>query len=104
MKKIVCSFLLLLSSTLLFAEADKGVVCLKVRGCDYMIVCTNNYYAVVEDYYDNCEEGDVLIADFKSYGFRDAYNLTRSKSVRVYIEDWEYSENSAVSKWKNKCR
>jgi hypothetical protein len=82
----------------------KGVVCLKIDACDMMIVClTNGNYSVCEDYYDKCEEDDVLVGEFQGYGFKDVFNLTRDKSCRVYIEDWETSEESALEELKEEC-
>lgn len=87
------------------SDSIKGVVCLKIAKCDYMIVCLKNgNYSVVEDYYDKCDEGDVLVGEFQSYGFKDAYNITKDKTCRVYIEDWEYNEKTAIEKYKKKCK
>ncbi len=82
----------------------KGIVCLKIDACDMMIVCLKNgNYSVCEDYYDKCEEDDILVGEFQSYGFKDVYNITRDKSCRVYIEDWETSEESALEELKEEC-
>lgn len=107
--------LLLLALSFLFFNFDwkkdksqtdtlKGIVCLKIDACDMMIVCLKNgNYSVCEDYYDKCEEEDVLVGEFQSYGFKDVYNVTRDKSCRVYIEDWETSEESALEELKEEC-
>lgn len=83
----------------------KGVVCFKIGACEHMIVCLKDgNYSVVQDYYDKCEEEDLLIGEFKSFGWKDVYNLTKDKTVRVYVEDWEYSEESAIEEWKEHCK
>lgn len=87
-----------------FAGNEKGVVCLKIRGCDYIVVCLQSgYYTITEDSWDKCEEGDVLVGDFKSYGYKEVYNLTKDKNMKLYNDDYYYSEKMAVEKWKNKC-
>lgn len=83
----------------------KGAVCFKIDACEHMIVCLKDgNYSIVQDYYDKCEEDDLLVGDFKSYGWKDAYNLTQDKSIRVYVEDWEYSQESAIEEWKEHCK
>jgi len=43
-----------------------------------MIICLEDYdYSIAEDYYDNAEEGDVLIGEFKTYGFEDVICIIR---------------------------
>lgn len=83
----------------------KGAVCFKIGSCEHMIVCLKDgNYSIVQDYYDKCDEEDVLIGEFKSYGWKDAYNLTKDITVRIYVEDWEYSEDSAIEEWKEHCK
>lgn len=110
MKKLLFLFVFVIISVS-FTKSEtkiasmKGVVCLKIGKCGYMIVCLQNgNYSVVEDYYDKCAEGDVLIGEFQAYGFRDAYNITRDKNCRIYIDTWESNEKTAMEKYKKKCK
>jgi hypothetical protein len=99
---------LLLSSFLIeskLGEQLKGVVCFKINSCDHLIVCLKDgNYSIIEDSYDLCDEEDVLVGEFKSYGFKNVYNLTKDKNVKVYIQDWEYSEENAIDEWKVQCK
>src|SRR5688572_24236575 len=97
---IICSF----TQNITTKDSHKGAVCFKVGACDYMIVCLKNgNYSVCQDYFDKCDEGDILVGEFQSYGFTDAYNLTKDDECRIYVEDWEVSNESAMDEWKEEC-
>jgi|JI6StandDraft_1071083.scaffolds.fasta_scaffold1179755_1 hypothetical protein len=84
--------------------AIKCVVVLHPSGCDYFICATADDYLVLEWYGGNDpDKGDLLVGNFNSYGFVDGYNLTQEKSLKVWVEDYWLSKESAIEKFKDKC-
>ncbi|AFM03743.1 hypothetical protein Fleli_1311 [Bernardetia litoralis DSM 6794] len=83
---------------------QNGTVCLKTSNCDYMIICLDNgYYSLTKDYHDICQEGDLILGKFTDNNFEEAYNFTRSRTIRIYVEATDNIENNAVEKWNEKC-
>lgn len=48
-------------------------------------------------------KGDIIVGDFKSYGFRDIYNLTTHSELRVWVEDYWLSGDEAMEKYFEEC-
>lgn len=89
------------------ADPDKATVVYNKSGCrDRYVVETSAGYAIVEWYGGNDpSEGDVLVGEINSYGFKDLHNETRDRSTRVWIEDYALSKSSLQSKFFEKfCR
>lgn len=92
--KFICSFALVAPSILL---AIKGEILLE-KG-DYYVVDTGINCSVVEWYGGSLlSEGDELVGDLESYGFKDIFNLTRKNESRVYIEDYLLDEDEAIER------
>jgi hypothetical protein len=67
----------------------RGVVTHKVGACDYFLVETAMGFDLLEWYGGNDpDEGDVLVGDFESYGFKNIYNTTAKSELRVWVEDF----------------
>ena len=50
-------------------------------------------YALLEWYGgSDPDEGDIIVGDFESYGFKDIYNLTADSELRVWVEDYWLSK------------
>jgi hypothetical protein len=86
------------------AYAAKGVVVYKKGLCDYFIVETNLGYALLEWYggYDP-DEGDIIVGDFESYGFKEVYDLTTDTETHVWVEDYWLTRSSAIEQYFDKC-
>lgn len=86
------------------AFAAKGEVVYKKSGCDYFIVETNMGYALLEWYGGSePEEGDIIVGDFESYGFKDIYNLTTDSELRVWVEDYWLSKEDVLEQYFEYC-
>lgn len=97
-----------LASCLVFplgdAAAAKGVVVAYPPGCDYYVVESNTGYALLEWYGgSDPNEGDTLVGDFESYGFKTLYNLTADNETRVWVEDYFLSQGSVVEQIREQC-
>lgn len=84
-----------------YAESKKGVVVYNKGGCkSRYVVETNLGYTILEWYGGNDpSEGDVLVGDIDSYGFKDLYNTTKDVSTRVYVEDYMLSKSRLTEKF-----
>lgn len=86
------------------AIAAKGAVAYKKSGCDYFIAETVSGYVLLEWYGGNDpDEGDIIVGNFESYGFKDIYNLTADSELRVWVEDYMLSKSSVIEKYFDKC-
>jgi hypothetical protein len=83
------------------ASSKKGVVVYNKSGCkSRYVVETNMGYAILEWYGgNNPREGDVIVGDIDSYGFKNLYNVTRDVSLRVYVEDYMLGKHSLTAKF-----
>ena len=56
--------------------------------------------------YTYMDKGDIICGNVRSYSFKDVYNKTRDKSMRIYIEDYDLSKQRCTqwitdhNKWK----
>lgn len=72
-----------------------------------------NYYVIEDPYGDYTliewyggitpDNGEIMIGELHSYGFKDLYNISRDNSMHVYIDDWMLSEDKAKEKLIDKC-
>ena len=76
-------------------SADKGEVVYEKN--DYYIVDIGYSYTLIE-WYGGClpSEGDILVGNLKSYGFKDIYNVSKEREMRAYIEDYLLSKEDAI--------
>jgi hypothetical protein len=49
-------------------------------------------------------EGESIVGQIRSYGFKDVFYPDSSSSGRVYVDDYMLSKSSAIEKLKDKCR
>lgn len=78
------------------AFAAKGEVTKRVSCCDYLLVETNKGFALLESYGGNDpDEGDKLVGNFESYGFKQIRNDTADRELKAWVEDYWLSEDDA---------
>lgn len=86
------------------AYAAKGEVVYKKSGCDYFLVETSRGFTLMEWYGGNDpDEGDILVGNFESYGFKDIYNLSHESELRVYVEDYALDRDDAIEQYFEEC-
>lgn len=97
MRKVIALYAfvaLLLAASPAFAA--KGEVTKRVSGCDYFLVETNKGFALLESYGGNDpDEGDKLVGNFESYGFKRIRNDTADRELKAWVEDYWLSEDDA---------
>lgn len=77
--------------------ADKGEIVFE-KG-DHYVVDTGRGCSVVEWYGGGISsESDKVVGDLNSYGFKDIYNQTTGKEIRVYIDDYFLNEDDAIER------
>ena len=86
------------------AEADSGTVVYKQGGCDYFVVETSSGFDVLEWYggYDP-DKGDLLVGKFHEYGMKEIYDQTSDSSLKIWVEDYDLSKESALEKMVDEC-
>jgi len=86
----------------------KGVVAYSTRtGCDYFIVATSSGYSLLQLWGFTVfepQEGDIIVGELESYGFKTVINLTRNVTYRVWVEDFWLSAERVAEKYLRKCR
>ena len=86
------------------SKAARGFVVLRNSRCDYFVVETLLGYDLLEWYGGNDPaRGDELVGSFEEYGFHDIYNITAGQELRVWVEDYWLSEDSAIEEFYDKC-
>lgn len=86
---------LLLLFTTFSLHAVKGEIV--VEKGDYYLVETSSGYTVMERYHGAfAYEGDKVVGNLNSYGFKDIYDVTKGSELRVYIEDYSLDEEDAM--------
>ncbi|HEV2549583.1 MAG TPA: hypothetical protein VGU20_19865 [Stellaceae bacterium] len=84
------------------AMAERGVVALKVSGCDYYLIYTNSGYVLVEGYGGHDPwKGEAVAGAFNSYGMKTVF--FGSGAGRIYIEEYWLSADAAVEQLSDKC-
>jgi hypothetical protein len=96
--------LLMAIPSVAYADAVKGIVVFD-KGCGSRIIIeTRLGYILAEWYGGNLPaEGDVLVGELNSYGFKDIYNLTSDASSRLYIDDYMMSRSRVTERLRDKC-
>jgi len=95
MKKIILCLNLIFAFFSTSLSAAKGEVMIE-KG-DYFVVDTDNGYTVMERRSGGLiNEGDKIVGNLNSYGFKDVYNLSNGNESRVYIEDYRMDEEKAI--------
>jgi len=89
------------------ATAVAGKVVYTKLGCDYYVVSDTSGYDLLEWYGGRIPvDGDVLVGDIHSYGFKDLYaipTLGNVQSSRAWIEDYFLTADSVAQKFIDKC-
>lgn len=64
---------------------------------DYYIIDTGSSYTLMEWYGGGVlYQGNNIVGDLNSYGFKEIYNTTRGCETRVYIENYLLDEEDAI--------
>lgn len=83
----------------------RGTVCFKSLGCDYVVVCLDDgTYVLVDDYFNDSQEGDIIEGRLKTQGYDDAFNVTRDELIKIYVEKLDFSREIATEEWQKACR
>jgi hypothetical protein len=99
---VILFFAAILLPTL--ANAAKGVVVYNKPGCSYYIVETNLGYALLQWFGGNYpREGNALVGDFESYGFKDIYNITADAETRVWVQEYWLSKEDVIARYFENC-
>lgn len=83
----------------------KCAVVFHPSGCDYFICVTAQDDFILMEWYggNDPEKGDILYGDFQSYGFKNGFNITKKKKMRVWLEDYMLSKDDALEKYSEQC-
>lgn len=83
----------------------KGTSLGEFSTCDYYLIEDSlGDYSLVEWYGGiTPDNGDRVVGELHSYGFKDIYNISRDNSTHVWIDDWMLSQDSAAEKLIDKC-
>jgi hypothetical protein len=108
MFRVIAASLIVSAVQLLFlvasAKAETGVVALRVSGCDYYLIETNQGYTVVEWYGGHDpSRGEPVIGSFNSYGMKTIFFGQGREEGRVWIDDYWLSEDDALEKISDQC-
>jgi hypothetical protein len=92
------------AATITSANADTGVVVLRVSGCDYYVISATGGFVIAEWYggYDP-DKGDVVIGSFISYGMKTLFFQHGQAESRAYIEDYWLGQDETLEKMSDKC-
>jgi hypothetical protein len=87
------------------SEPTKCLVVFRPEGCDYFMCMTPGKDYIVMEWYggNDPDKGDVLYGSFEDFGFKNGYNLTQKKKLRVWIEDYMLSKSDAIDKLLEHC-
>ncbi len=103
------TFLFALTTLLGTASAGTpkvGVVVGVVAGCDHFVVGDSlGSYAVLQDFYGKgVNKGDTVVGDFNSFGFKDLAVGNSGRTLRVWVDNYWMSAQSAADRISEKCR
>jgi hypothetical protein len=84
--------------------AETGVVALRVSGCDYYLIRTNNGYVVAEWYGDyDPSKGDFVAGALSQYGMKTLFFGAGHEEGQTYIEDFWLDGDNAVEQLSDQC-
>jgi hypothetical protein len=81
-------------------------VVFKRSGCrDYFLADGDSGGIYLLEWYGGYDpkEGDAIIGEIQSYGFKDVFYPNTGSSGRVYVDDYMLSRSSAIEKLRKKC-
>ena len=89
------------------ANAQAGVrVIFKKSGCrSYFLADGDSGGIYLLEWYGGYDpdEGDEIVGNIKSYGFKDVFYPKRNRTGRVYVDDYMLSRSRATEKIRGKC-
>lgn len=106
MKRFAVALFILLPLSIANAYGSiKGTSLGEFSSCDYYLIEDSSGSYTLAEWYggSTAYEGNVLVGELHSYGFKDLYNITRDTNTRVWIEDYLLSEDSAAEKLIDEC-
>ena len=84
------------------------VVVQELRSDYWVGYIENRGYVIFEQYgYTYIDKGDIICGDIRSYNFHDAYNNTKNKSIRIYVDEYDMTKDRCIEwitdhdKWKD---
>jgi hypothetical protein len=95
----------LLASFSLSALAEKAEIVLYKSGCrSYFVADGPRGFYLLEWYggYDP-SEGDVIVGEIGSYGFKNVYYPRQDREGRIYVDDYLLSKDRVIEKYREKC-
>ena len=93
-----------LSSMALPAFAARAEVSHRISGCDWFLAEDASGFVLMEWYGGNDpDKGDSLVGELHSFGMKTIFNLRSDSEVRVWIEDFMLSKESALEGLYEKC-
>jgi hypothetical protein len=105
MPRVFC-VLVFLGLVPIAAVADEAEVVLVTTQCqDYFVVDTGgSRYALLEWYAgDRLDKGDKLTGDFAHFGVQDMQIMPGGRRARVWVEDYDLSQDDINDKLSDKC-
>lgn len=104
MNKIILAFAAIMTASVPAAAMEQAVVVAKFGTCDYFIADGSRGLFVLEWYggYEP-DEGDTIVGDIASYGFKDVYYPNNGTTGRLWVEDYLESKTSAMEEIIQHC-
>jgi hypothetical protein len=86
------------------ALAATGTVVRKISSCDYFMVQTSKGFSILEWFGGHDpDKGDKIVGAYESYGMKTVYDVTADEEIRVWVEDYNLSKDSALEKLMDEC-
>jgi hypothetical protein len=86
------------------AVAATGTVVRRISSCDYFMVETPKGFSILEWFGGHDpDKGDKIVGAYESYGMKTVYDATADEEVRVWVEDYYLTKDSALEKLMDKC-
>lgn len=86
-------------------NAQEGYVVEKKSLCTYYLLESKSSFAIFQWYGgSDIENGDILVGDFDTYGVVELYNSTKDTMVKIKVEEYLLSSNSAYELYEEKCK
>jgi hypothetical protein len=82
-------------------------VIFKRSGCrDYFLADGDSGGTYLLEWYGGHDprEGESIVGEIRSYGFKDVFYPDSGRSGRIYVDDYMLSRSSAIEKLREKCR
>ncbi len=86
-------------------HAAKAVVVFKNVPCNHFVAQgPEGFYLLEWQGGYNPEQGDFIVGNFNSYGFRQAYYPDKEQDGKVYVNGYKMSQDNAFQEYFDHCR